>query len=211
MENKIIFENIYKNKIWNNGNDSIPLSGPGSSLENTKECSKLLNDFIYNNNCKNVLDLGCGDLTWISNTDFFNENGINYTGIDIVESVINENKLKFPQKTFYCKDIIKEPDFNETDTNFAKQDIVIIRDVIFHLKNEEILSIFNNIKNKFKYIMITSCKNVINTDSFNRWHFVEKNINIYPFNVSFNHLFKINENVFNRYVYIYNHESFYNF
>jgi hypothetical protein len=56
---KKIFETIYKNQVWNDSDINIPLFGPSSSLENTKECSKMLNDFIYNNNCKSVLDLGC--------------------------------------------------------------------------------------------------------------------------------------------------------
>ena len=60
-DNKTVFENIYNNKLWNNGRKDIPLSGPGSSLENTKQCSSVLNKFIYDNNCKSVLDLGCGD------------------------------------------------------------------------------------------------------------------------------------------------------
>ena len=67
---KKIFEEIYMNQLWNNGNHNIPLSGPGSSLENTKECSKMINDQIYSNDCKSVLDLGCGDLTWMCKTPF---------------------------------------------------------------------------------------------------------------------------------------------
>jgi len=152
---KLIFENIYKKQIWNNGNQNIPLSGPGSSLENTKVCSKKLDDFIYNNNCNSVLDLGCGDLTWISKTKFFNDINIKYTGIDIVESLITSHSKKYSSQLFLSEDITTYKDFNNVD-------IIIIRDVIFHLKNEDILSIFNNIKNKFKFILITSCKNSIN-------------------------------------------------
>jgi hypothetical protein len=44
-ELKLIFENIYKKKNWNNNDDNIPLSGPGSSLNNTKELIILLNKF----------------------------------------------------------------------------------------------------------------------------------------------------------------------
>jgi hypothetical protein len=201
--NKTIFENIYKNKIWNNGNNNIPLSGPGSSIENTKECSKQLNDFIYNNDCKSVLDLGCGDLTWISKTHFFNDNNIKYIGIDVVENLINDHLYKYPEKQFYCKDITMYNDIEFTS-------IIIIRDVIFHLTNSEILSIFNNIKNKFKYILITSCKNDTNHDNFDRWHFSQKNINTAPFNVLYNFEIKIQEDSFNRNVYIYKHDNFYN-
>ena len=201
--NKTIFDNIYKNQIWNNGDTNIPLSGPGSSLENTKECSELLNKFIYENNCNSVLDLGCGDLTWITKTPFFNDTNIKYIGVDIVEQLIHSHSITYPNKSFLCKDLVQ---YN--DMSFAP--IIIIRDVIFHLKNEEILNIFNNIKNKFKFLLITSCKNQLNTDIFDRWHFSEKNINIEPFNKSQQYHIKINEQVFNRYVYIYEHDCFYN-
>ena len=201
--NKHIFENIYKNKIWNNGDSKIPLSGPVSSIENTIECSQLLNNLIYNNNCKSVLDLGCGDLNWISKTIFFNDSSIKYTGIDVVESLITLHLKTYPEKLFLCKDIT-------TYNLIIYSDIIIIRDVIFHLKNKEILSIFDNIKNKFKYLLITSCKNHINTDNFDKWHFSEKNINIEPFNKSYNFQIELYETFFNRNVYIYEHNNFYN-
>ena len=87
--------------------------------------------------------------------------------------------------------------------------LIIIRDVIFHLKNEEILSIFENIRNKFDFLLITSCKNDINTDNFDKWHFSNKNIHNKPFDKSHEFEININEPVFNRNVYIYAHDKFY--
>ena len=200
---KSIFENIYKNQIWNNCDPTIPLSGPGSSIENTNEYSKVLTTFIYDNECKIILDLGCGDLTWIHKTQFFNDNNIKYIGVDIVESLITSHLTKFPEKQFLCKDISKYNYFDNVD-------IIIIRDVIFHLKNDDILSIFDNIKNKFKFLIITSCNNNENTDNFNKWYFSEKNILIEPFNKLQNFIIKIEESIFNRNAFIYSHDCFYN-
>ena len=201
-DNKAVFENIYNNKLWNNGRKDIPLSGPGSSLENTKQCSAILNKFIYDNNCKSVLDLGCGDLTWISKTRFFNDTSIKYTGVDVVESLITSHSTNYPENTFLCKDLVN---YN----NVELTSLIIIRDVIFHLKNEEILSIFENIRNKFDFLLITSCKNDINTDNFDKWHFSNKNIHNKPFDKSHEFEININEPVFNRNVYIYAHDNFY--
>ncbi len=201
-KNKQIFEDIYKNKIWNGNNPDIPISGPGSSLENTAEVSVLLNSFIYNNNCEKILDLGCGDLTWISKTPFFDDADIRYTGVDIVESLINSHRAKYPLKTFVCKDIVT---FNDIDP----ASLIIIRDVSFHLTNANILSILRNIRNKFDFIAITSCKNEENTDNFNQWHFTEKNIHMSPFNHSQNALHKLQEPAFNRVFYIFSHDQFY--
>lgn len=179
------------------------MSGPGSSLKNTKELSNLLSKFIYDNECKSVLDLGCGDLTWIPKTDFFNDDNIKYTGVDIVESLITSHLIKFPKKNFLCEDIT-------IYNSFDKVDIILVRDVIFLLKNNDILSIFDNIKNKFKFLLITSCNNHVNTDNFNQWHFSEKNILIKPFDKLQNFLIKTEESAFNRSVFIYSHNSFYN-
>jgi hypothetical protein len=204
LEKKHIFGNIYKKKIWVEPGDNIPLSGPGSSLKNTKNCSEFLTNFIYTNKCLSVLDLGCGDLTWMSKTEFFNDNNIKYTGVDVVESLIHSHVKNYQEKVFLNLDIT-------TYTCFDNVDIIVIRDVLFHLKNADIISIFNNIKNKFKYIMLTSCRNNKNTDHFdNKWHFTQKNINQEPFNISNNFEIKIEENVFNRNVYIYKHDNFYN-
>ena len=58
--NTLIFENIYKNQIWNKNNKYVPLSGPGSSVKKTVNCVKTLTDIIYDNNCKNH-----GKYTWL--------------------------------------------------------------------------------------------------------------------------------------------------
>jgi hypothetical protein len=202
-DNKAIFENIYTTHLWNNNDANIPLSGPGSSLENTRNCSKLLDEFIIDYNCTSVLDLGCGDLTWIPKTNFFNNNAIEYIGIDVVENLINKHSKTYLNKQFYCKDITKINDIK-------KVSLIIIRDVIFHLTNAEITAIFSNIKNKFDYIAITSCKNNINSDKFNKWFFAEKNIHIEPFNKSYKFEKSIFESNFNRDFHIYTHDNFYN-
>ena len=148
--------------------------------------------------------MGCGDLTWMCKTLFFNDNNIEYTGIDVVESLIASHKVNFPKKQFLCKDITLY-------RNIDNVDIIIIRDVIFHLTNNDIQCIFDNIRNKFKYLVITSCKNSVNTDNFDKWHFSEKNIHIDPFIRSHNFLMKMDEPIFNRDVLIYTHNNFYNF
>ncbi len=200
-DNKIIFQSIYNNKLWNDGRKDIPLSGPGSSLANTSKCSKVLNDFIYSNNCKSVLDLGCGDLTWISKTSFFKDKDIKYTGVDVVESLISSHIVNYPEKKFLCKDIVKYNELEEVS-------LIILRDVIFHLTNKEILCIFCNIKNKYEYIMITSNKNEKNKEEFDKWRYSKKNIHIEPFNKSLEYEKRVDEERFNGSIYIYSHKEF---
>lgn len=201
-KNKLLFDNIYETHLWNNSDSTIPLSGPGSSIEHTKACSNMLHTFIYSNNCTSVLDIGCGDLTWMSHTQFFRDPNIHYTGVDVVERLIRSHSLQYPNNTFLCKDITLYKDIE-----FAS--VIVIRDVIFHLKNKEILAIFENIRNKFQFLCITNCKNETNTDAFDRWNFAEKNIHMAPFHKSHKYTMKLEEPAFKRNVYIYTHDSFY--
>lgn len=196
------FEYIYNNGIWNNKNKDIPLSGPGSSIENTINVILFLDSFIYNNNIKNILDLGCGDLTWTINTKYFNDNNIVYTGVDIVGSLIEKHSLNYPSKKFMKKNIILWD-------NIENYDLIIVRDVLFHLANLQISKIFKNLKNKFKFIAITSCKNEINNDIFDETLFSSKNIHEIPFNINKNFLLICDEEKFNRNLYIYTHDQFY--
>jgi 2-polyprenyl-3-methyl-5-hydroxy-6-metoxy-1,4-benzoquinol methylase len=173
---KLNFENIYKKGGWNHNIYNIPRSGPGSSLNYTNEIRTFLNNFISENFINTVCDLGCGDLNWIKHTKAFN---VDYTGIDIVENLIIEHKINHPTKKFYTKDIISESVTEENEIF----DLIIIRDVIFHIKIKDIFSLFENIKNKFKYILITSCNNSINEDNHDpNCHFSKVNLEIEPFN-----------------------------
>jgi viroplasmin and RNaseH domain-containing protein len=145
--------------------------------------------------------LGCGDLTWIPKSKFFNDSNISYTGIDIVDFLIESHKSKYPTKNFDCQDI--------TEYKFKKEyDLIILRDVIFHLKNEQIINIFKNIKNKFKYIGITTCTNKINLNEFDKWNYNQKNIHIEPFNINNNSNINVYEPKFNRYFKIFNSSDF---
>ena len=197
-----MFENIYNDKIWNNGDMSIPLSGPGSSIFFTTHISQQLDSFVREYKCDSVLDLGCGDLTWISRTSMFNDKNISYIGIDIVPSIIESHKKMYPHNKFFVNDI--------TCSVLPRCSLIIIRDVLFHMKNNDILRLFDNIKGKFNYIAITCCTNTINLDDFhNKWHFSPRNILCEPFNKSKNYMVKIDEPIFDRSFLIYDHNSFY--
>lgn len=196
-----IFDDIYVNEKWNNKNKNVPLSGPGSTIQVANNFANFIEKFIRNNNIVNIIDIGCGDLTWISKTKFFNDDKINYIGMDISEYIININKSNYPKKKFIQNNAVDKFDYS--------CDLIILRDVIFHLSNNNILSIFNNIKNKFNYICITNCRNNTNTDNFDKWHFSQKNIHLEPFNISANYLNKIEENEYNRDILVYNNDLFY--
>jgi len=129
------FDDIYKKNIWTTGS-----SGSGSNY--TKRQYKLIqeiNDFIKSNNIITVADYGCGDFNIMQHLDFKN---IKYTGIDTVQKVITENKQ-------YEDDNIKFIKTEETPKGF---DLVIVKDVLQHHQDEDVIKYLNELINNNKYV-----------------------------------------------------------
>jgi hypothetical protein len=190
MERKDIFTKIYKNGIWNDNCEEIPKSGPGSSINNTKNFRDFFDIFCEKNNIQEVLDIGCGDLTWMPLTKMFRTK--TYTGIDIVPSLIETHKIKYPQHNFMCFDVVSEP--------IPYSEVICIRDVLFHLSIEDIQILLGKIK--CKYLFVTSCRNEINNNSFNQYHYHPVNVKLMPFLMTEN-LDSMYEPEFDRDVFIY--------
>ena len=87
------FSIIYKNNYWDN-KESI--SGPGSTIENTKNLRQVLNKIIKKYKIKTIFDAPCGDCNWIQ--FIFKENQTKYIGADIVKECVLNNKNKFKRK-----------------------------------------------------------------------------------------------------------------
>ena len=79
MSTREVFTVIYDTNNWRSPES---ISGIGSERKQTeiliKELGKLLNDL----NTTSLLDIPCGDLSWMQKIDL---SKINYTGADIVE------------------------------------------------------------------------------------------------------------------------------
>jgi len=143
--NKIVFNSIYKSNHWNKSkkfDSNQSYSGPGS-VANSIQTNNLileLQKFFKENDIKNVLDAPCGDCAWIKKIF---ETDINYTGIDIVEDLINQNKLTFNSNLnikFYCEDLTEYKNFNNYD-------FILLRDFFIHLPLKMINKILKNLKN----------------------------------------------------------------
>lgn len=108
---------------------------------------------LTNNGIRNIVDLGCGDF-WImrhvlgtlseAKYNFF------YTGIDVVEDLMNYNAARFrhPNIKFICRDASAD------EEPLPDGDILIIRQVLQHLSNTDIKKILSKASN-FKYLFIT--------------------------------------------------------
>ena len=146
-----IFSNIYKYNLWGFG------SGTGSLKFNNQKYIDFMNDFLKNHtDVSSIIDLGCGD--WQLHKHI-NLNNQQYLGIDIVEKVIKVNKKKYgkPKINFLCNNFLED--------KIPNADLIIVKDVLQHLSDDNIKAFLNNIKNvKYKYLLITNFNNHKNKD-----------------------------------------------
>jgi SAM-dependent methyltransferase len=175
---KEIFEKIYFENQWKDSYGTS--SGPGSAIECSYQYLLFLNQFIQENSIKSILDLGCGDFNLMKH---FNLNDIDYLGIDLVTNVINNNN-KYHSKyniKFEQNDIIEY----KSDKSF---DLVIVKDVLQHLSNNNIKKIVNNINYSKRIILINDFTDT-NVDSINGGY-RPLNLNKSPFNINCNKIFE---------------------
>lgn len=133
---KEIFTHIYDANIWGG-------SGGGSTPENTVEYRFLLQAFLAQKNIKSIVDYGCGDWSFSRLMDW---SGIDYLGIDCVESVIKSNIEK------YAKENIQ---FSLPIPLFSA-DLLILKDVLQHWSNDSITTFLDFNWKANKYILITN-------------------------------------------------------
>ena len=145
-----IFDYYYKVDAWGNG------SGHGSTYEFNKDVYiPRIREFILNNQIKNVVDIGCGDCQ--STFHIYNGLEIDYLGIDIVESVIESNKVKYPEYKFGRLNISEEVD------EIPDAELYIIKDVLQHWDTLTVVNFLDKlVTKKFKFIIIVNDGNISN-------------------------------------------------
>ena len=124
------FTKIYQKGGWSKGRGS----GVGSSLLYNKKYIQFLENFLKDNDIKSVIDYGCGDWQF---SQHINWGDIDYLGLDIVDSVIEKNQIKFPNYSFVSDtDVFKHLDGKE---------LIIIKDVLMHWPNDEIINFLDKL------------------------------------------------------------------
>jgi len=141
--NKIrFFTDVYEQNLWG-GNESK--SGTGSEGSFAEQKINLIQDIIKEYDIQSIIDIGCGDLNWMKT--ILENPKINYTGIDVVETLLNDNKNKAPEHRFELLD------FNK----IYKADLLIIFDVFGHQLHDEVIEMIKYInKLDVKYVLVTN-------------------------------------------------------
>lgn len=171
-----IFTNIYKKNIWGNG------SGSGSNIsKDTLKYINILEEIIKENDIKSICDIGCGDWNF---SQFINFDNIEYLGIDCVKYVIDENIKKYKKTNINFEHKIISDDY--IPKNY---DLIIIKDVIQHWTDEDIIKylplILKNNKyvfstNGYKFMRDKNKNNITKRDINNKYRYHPVDINKYP-------------------------------
>lgn len=140
------FAQIYELGVWRHHEDQEAASGVGSELASTEPLRANLPALLSKLEVSSLTDVGCGDWTWMSKLDL----PCDYLGLDIVDTVIDRNLAAFakPGVQFRQLDAVAEP--------LPDCDVVLCREVVFHLSFADGLKLIDNIKRHSKWLIMTS-------------------------------------------------------
>jgi hypothetical protein len=134
-----VFTKIYNNEVLGQNEKGQGYSAPNSTIKNGDPYMVFLKNFIKENNIKSVVEVSC------SFSKHIKLNDVDYFGVDIVKHVIEKDKKKFSSIRFVDLDAVK--------CEFPKTDLLICKDVLQHLPNEDIKIFLKKLKN-FKNCLI---------------------------------------------------------
>jgi SAM-dependent methyltransferase len=128
-----IFSEVFQGNLWR---DEESLSGPGSNLSETRAIRRDLPVLLRKYGIESILDVPCGDFNWMKEVDLA---GVNYTGGDIVQGLIDANNEKYrsENRVFARVDLL-------TDA-IPKADLVFVRDCLVHFSFTDAFRALKNI------------------------------------------------------------------
>jgi len=168
-------------KAWHNKHCESPskresASGNGSTLENTKEIREALPGLLKRHGIKSMVDVPCGDWNWMS---CVNLHGVKYLGLDVVPRLIRDNRRNYPGIPFQVFNVVVDVPI--------KSDLILCRDLLFHLPDLMAVDAIKNMKRSgTKWLLATSFPNHTKNESIPNskkvgWRKV--NLSLPPFNL----------------------------
>ncbi|MBV9365928.1 MAG: class I SAM-dependent methyltransferase [Solirubrobacterales bacterium] len=147
-----VFEEIYRKREWGNG------SGAGSDPRATTGYREFLQRFVVENDIETVVDYGCGDWQFSRYVDW---RKAQYLGLDVVPGLIARNSKQFGS------DRVRFTLAPDDPTDLPEADLLIAKDVLQHLPNDEVAAFLNHASEAYRFTLITNCvwpKDELNRD-----------------------------------------------
>jgi len=143
---KAVMRQIYELGLWGSGSSEF-YSGNGSrDPKLVSPYIKVVREFLETfEEPISICDLGCGDFNIGQQLIEFTEA---YFAVDIVPELISHLKSKFNDSNleFFCLDIAKD--------QLPKADCAILRQVLQHLSNDEIIEITEKL-DQYQFVLLT--------------------------------------------------------
>ena len=139
------FESIYRNHTWG----GISRSGPGSDPVFTGPYVEFVNRWLISHpDVRTIVELGCGDWSTTRKIDLGETRS--YLGIDIVNSVIEENGRRFGSERirFLRSDFVEQLP--------PPSDLLLVKDVLQHLSNASVLRFLRSALNLCRFAILTN-------------------------------------------------------
>lgn len=139
------FERIYHTNLWS---DPETRSGTGSSLDSTRVLREKLPDALRQLDTRVLLDVPCGDYTWMDHVDL---SGVEYIGADIVHSIVESNQQQ------YARNDGRFIELDLTKDDLPDADVLLCRDCLVHLSYANIARVLTNVRrSNVRYLLMTS-------------------------------------------------------
>jgi SAM-dependent methyltransferase len=166
-----IFKEVYRKGHWTNDETR---SGSGSTLLQTRNLIQVLPSLLEQYSIKTVLDIPCGDFNWMKEV---NLSGIDYSGADIVDELVEENIRKYQQMSisFFKADILED--------TLPKVDLILCRDCLVHFSNKHVWQAIENIyRSGSRFLLTTTFPGRSRNRSITTGSWRPINFQISPFN-----------------------------
>lgn len=139
------FRHAYLNNHWS-GTDSR--SGPGSSLDQTAAIRRNLPELCRRLDVRTLLDLPCGDCSWMATIDL---GPVRYIGADFLPEVVQAaaQSHAHPRREFQVLDLLSAP--------LPAADLVLCRDCLVHLSFADIARAMANLgRSRVTWLLTTT-------------------------------------------------------
>lgn len=167
-----VFTTIYQENFWRS-EESV--SGPGSTIEFTKNIVEQIPRIISDLGLKRILDAPCGDYNWFRLIE--RDNDVSYIGGDIVEGLVISNQER------YGNDNTRFIHLDITNEALPKADLWLCRDCLSHLSNDDIFKVIHNFMNSdITYLLTSSHPKTKKNTNILTGQFRQLNLELPPFN-----------------------------
>lgn len=149
---KTAFTEIYAKRKWGNEGRG---SGPGSNKINAASTRRTLESVVSKYNIESMIDAPCGAMDWteefLRDTISIN-NRFRYLGIDVVESVIEDNVSRISIEN--CRFVAADLSRMVPDSGY---DLILCRDTLQHLSYASIAGVLRGFYcSGARYLLISS-------------------------------------------------------